>query len=44
MSREYTNFDKFPVRKWSPEHDTLVDHLQPKPIMALHVNNTIKMG
>ena len=37
-------FDKFPVRKWSPEHDTLVDHLQPKPIMALHLDNTIKMG
>ena len=37
-------FDKFPVRKWSPEHETLVDHLQPKPIMALHLDNTIKMG
>ena len=37
-------FDKFPVRKWSPEHETMVDHLQPKPIMALHLDNTIKMG
>ena len=37
-------FDEFPVRKWSPKHDTLVDHLQPKPIMALHLDNTIKMG
>ena len=37
-------FDKFPVRKWSPKHDTLVDHLQPKPIMVLHLDNTIKMG
>ena len=37
-------FDKFPVRKWSPEQDTLVDHLQPKPIMVLHLANTIKMG
>ena len=36
-------FDKFPVRKWFPEHDTLVDHLQPKPIMVLHLDNTIKM-
>ena len=31
-------FDKFPVHKWSPEHDTLVDHLQPKPIMPLHLD------
>ena len=37
-------FDKFPVRKWSPEQETLVDHLQPKPIMVLHLDNTIKMG
>ena len=37
-------FDKFPVRKWSPEHETMVDHLQPKPIMVLHLDNTIKMG
>ena len=37
-------FNKFPVRKWSPEQETLVDHLQPKPIMVLHLDNTIKMG
>ena len=37
-------FDKFPVHKWSSEHETLVDHLQPKPIMVLHLDNTIKMG
>ena len=37
-------FDKFPVRKWSAEQDTLVDHLQPKPIMVLPLDNTIKMG
>ena len=36
-------FDKFPVRKWSPEQETLFDHLQPKPIMVLHQDNTIKM-
>ena len=36
--------DKFPVRKWSPEQDTLVDHLQPKPIMVVHLDNNIKMG
>ena len=32
------------VRKWSPELETLVDHLQPKPIMLLHLDNTITMG
>ena len=37
-------FDKFPVRKRSPEQDTLVDHLQRKPIMVLLPDNTIKMG
>ena len=37
-------FDKFPVRKWSPEQDNLMDHLQPRPIMVLHLDNTIKMG
>ena len=36
--------DKFPVRKWSLEQETLVDHLQPKPIMVLHVDNSIKPG
>ena len=37
-------FDKLPIRKWSPEQENLVDHLQPKPIMVLHLDNTIKMG
>ena len=37
-------FDKFPVHKWSPEQDTLVDHLRPKPIMVLHLDNTMKTG
>ena len=37
-------FDKFPVPRWSPEPDSLVDHLQPKPIMVQHLDNTIKMG
>ena len=37
-------FHKFPVRKWSPEPETLVDHLQPKPIMVFHLDNTIRMG
>ena len=27
-----------------PEQDSLVDHLPPKPIMVLHLDNTIKMG
>ena len=37
-------FDKFPVRKWSPEEETLVDHVQAEPIMVFHLDNTIKMG
>ena len=37
-------FDKFPVRKWFPEQDKLVEHLRRRPIMALHLDNTIKMG
>ena len=37
------HFDKFVVRTWS-EQDSLVDHLQPKPIMVMHLDNTIKMG
>ena len=37
-------FDKFLVCKWSPDQDSLVDHLQPNPIMVLHLDNTIKMG
>ena len=37
-------FGKFPVRKWSLEQDNLVNHLQPKPIMVLHLDNTIKRG
>ena len=36
--------EKFRVRKWYPEQDSLVDHLKPKPIMVLHLDNTIKMG
>ena len=32
---------QIPGMKWSPEHETLVDHLQPKPIMVLHLDNTI---
>ena len=37
-------FDKFPIREWSLEQDTLVDHLQPKPLMVVYLDNTIKMG
>ena len=37
-------FDKFLVRKWSPEQDKLVKHLQPRSIMSVHLDNTIKMG
>ena len=37
-------FDEFPARKWSPERNTLVYHLQPTPIMVLHPDNTNKMG
>ena len=37
-------FDKFPVKKWSVEHDRLENHLQPRPIMALHLDNTIRQG
>ena len=37
-------FDKFHVRKWFPEPDSLVDHLQPKSIIVLDLDNTIKMG
>ena len=37
-------FDKFPLHKWSAEHEKLMSHLQPKAIMALHLDNTIKQG
>ena len=36
--------DQFPVRKWSREQDKVVEHLQARRIMALHLDNTIKMG
>ena len=38
------HFDKFLVRKRSPEQDSLADRLQPKPIMVPHLDDTIKMG
>ena len=37
-------FAKIPVKKWSVEHDRLENHLQPRPIMALHLDNTIRQG
>ena len=36
--------DKFTVRKWSAGHEKLMSHLQPKPIIALHLDNTINQG
>ena len=42
--RRVYQFDKYPVRKWSVEKERLNDHLQPRPIMALQVDNTIKIG
>ena len=37
-------FHKFPVHKWSGEHERLMSHLQPRPIMPPHLDNTIKQG
>ena len=36
--------DKFPINKWSAEHNQPKNHLEPTPIMALHLDNTIKQG
>ena len=42
--RSVYQFDQFPVCKWSMEKERRDDHLQPRPIMALHPGNTIKIG
>ena len=38
------HFDQFPVKRRSFEHDRLENHLKPRPIMALHLDHTIRSG